>query len=544
MALTIREALKFGGLFGASVVAGETGIDKQIESVSVLEVAESGISRWALKNQLYITSFYAICDDSRKQEVVIRTLIDCGCSGLVLCYVGTWVQQIEEDIVNLCNEAGFPLIQARADVSYIEILNPIISLLYEENSQFSSGNGYSGIRDDFLELIVNEENTDIIFQQMNQRLGKEISYYDTYGKMIFSDRGEEAVRAEEKYLQENFNHVLYACSRNGYAFEEIEGVRKIIVLIRSQKNLFGLFITDSDIEGVSDIESEFINPLVVSGTLLLRKRNQRVNFREKAIEEYVTDLLVWNFPTDGKAIERGAELGLTITDKTLVVVININSIQNMTKVKVQQEMQRYVKRVLLGRIEELMKLYDPDGWLAFRSDTIIWFLNSKNAEMKIQDVCGNILKIFSGKPNLSVSIGISNEFDKETDIPEGYHQAFQAAVLGREHYGENRIVFYDSVWFFSKIRQFREEEAAEDVCRKFLEPVTDYDRTHKTELAGTLECLLMNNGNTQKAADFLYVHKNTVLQRKEKIVELLGFSPFEMPHLLNFLMIFDIMKEK
>ena len=41
MALTIREALKFGGLFGAAVVAGESGLDTPIESVSVLEVAES-----------------------------------------------------------------------------------------------------------------------------------------------------------------------------------------------------------------------------------------------------------------------------------------------------------------------------------------------------------------------------------------------------------------------------------------------------------------------------------------------------------------------
>ncbi len=544
MALTIREALKFGGLFGASVVAGETGIDKPIESISVLEVAESGISRWALKNQLYITSFYAICDDASKQEVVIKTLIGCGCCGLVLCYVGMWVEQIDESIVELCDEAGFPLIQARADVSYIEILEPIISLLNEESTQTVSGNDYSDILNDFLAIIVNEENADVIFQQMNQRAGRKISYYDTYGKMIYSDRGATSVRAEEEYLGEHFNHILYACSRNGYTFEEVEGEKKLLVLIRSQKNLFGLFIMDCDEEELSDVERELIHPLVVAGTLILRRRNHRVNLKEKAVEEYVADLLVWNFPSDAKAVERGTELGLMITDKTLVAVVNINSIQNMKQVKVQQEMQRYVKRVLLGRIEELMKLYDPGGWLAFRSDTVILFLNSRNAKMRIGDVCENILKIFSGKPNLSISIGISNEFEKETELPAGYQQAFQAAVLGREHYGENRIVFYDRVWFFAKLKQLGEEEGAKDICCKFLEPVTDYDRAHNTELVKTLRYLLENNGNTKNAADKLYVHKNTVLQRREKIVELLGLSPFEMPHLLNFLIIFDMMKEK
>ena len=158
MALTIREALKFGGLFGAAVVAGESGLDTPIESVSVLEVAESNISKWALKNQLYITSFYAIWDNVEQQKIVIQTLIDCGCCGLVLCYVGTWIQQIDDDIIKMCDEAGFPLIQGRTDVSYIEIMNPIINLLYEENTQSSSANDYSMIRNDFLNLIVNEEN--------------------------------------------------------------------------------------------------------------------------------------------------------------------------------------------------------------------------------------------------------------------------------------------------------------------------------------------------------------------------------------------------
>ena len=60
MSLTIREALKFGGLFGATVVAGEEGLDIPIESVSVLEIADRNISHWVLKKQLYITAFYAI----------------------------------------------------------------------------------------------------------------------------------------------------------------------------------------------------------------------------------------------------------------------------------------------------------------------------------------------------------------------------------------------------------------------------------------------------------------------------------------------------
>lgn len=40
----------------------------------------------------------------------------------------------------------------------------------------------------------------------------------------------------------------------------------------------------------------------------------------------------------------------------------------------------------------------------------------------------------------------------------------------------------------------------------------------------------------------MFVHKNTILQRKTKITELLGYSPFEMPYLLNLLIVFVIEK--
>ena len=544
MALTLKEALNFGGLFGATVVAGEEGLDKKIESVSVLEVAESGISKWVLKNQLYITSFYAISDNVEQQKIVIKSLIEYGCCGLVLCYVGVWIQEIDVEIIKFCNEKKFPLIQARTDVSYIEIMNPIINYLYEEDTQASAINDYSMIRNDFLDLIVNEENTESILKKINQRLGKRISYYDTYGKLIFSDENDKLIKADEEYLDKNLNSVLYACSKNGYTIQKICKVERLIVLIRSKKNLFGIFITNN-IQNISnDLQNDFINPLVVSGALVLRKRNRMVSLREKAMEDYVADLLVWNFPSLEKAIERGKELGVSIQDKDYIVLININPIQRIGDLNVQREMQDYVKRVIMPQIENYVKSCNPKNWITLRSDTIILFINFENQKKDMHTFCNYILEIFKMKKNPSVSIGVSNEIENVIELPEAYHQAFRAAILGREYYGDNKVIFYNLVYFLRKIRQLRKQMETKKVCNEYLAPIVEYDNENGTELFKTLELLIENSANTQRVAQLLYVHKNTVLQRKNKILDLLGFSPFEMPYLLNFLVIFTILKEK
>lgn len=68
--MKIKDLLKFGGLEESSVVAGLKGINNEVTSISVLEVAESQIETWVLKNQLYITSFYAIMEVGRIQLIV------------------------------------------------------------------------------------------------------------------------------------------------------------------------------------------------------------------------------------------------------------------------------------------------------------------------------------------------------------------------------------------------------------------------------------------------------------------------------------------
>ncbi len=70
-------------------------------------------------------------------------------------------------------------------------------------------NDYSMVRNDFLNLVVNEENIDVVFQQMNRRLKKKVSYYDTYGKVHIFGPDLAPYRPREEYLKDNFNHILF-----------------------------------------------------------------------------------------------------------------------------------------------------------------------------------------------------------------------------------------------------------------------------------------------------------------------------------------------
>ncbi|MBQ6550056.1 MAG: PucR family transcriptional regulator ligand-binding domain-containing protein [Lachnospiraceae bacterium] len=55
-----------------------------------------------------------------------------------------------------------------------------------------------------------------------------------------------------------------------------------------------------------------------------------------------------------------------------------------------------------------------------------------------------------------------------------------------------------------------------------LAPLRAYDEKHESDLVATLRTYLKNNGSINKTSEEMYIHKNTILYRMNKIRELLG----------------------
>lgn len=64
----------------------------------------------------------------------------------------------------------------------------------------------------------------------------------------------------------------------------------------------------------------------------------------------------------------------------------------------------------------------------------------------------------------------------------------------------------------------------EQFSEEILAPLLQYDHVHSTLLIPTLTCFLEMNGNYKRASKLLYIHRNTLAYRIEKIEEVLNCS--------------------
>jgi len=119
-------------------------------------------------------------------------------------------------------------------------------------------------------------------------------------------------------------------------------------------------------------------------------------------------------------------------------------------------------------------------------------------------------------PDLLVSVGLSRVCTRVVDYPDAFEQARRALLMGRAVRGLGAVVTFDELgaqWHLFSVAQ----QQVRDVYQERLERLLEHDREKGTDLFRTVEVFLECRGNVKDAAARLYLHRNTLRQRFEKI---------------------------
>lgn len=142
MSVTVAELLKLPSLRHAKVLGGHRGLEKIVSSISVLESTDPGV----LVNDLFpqggfygseivITGFMNIVDDIDRQCANIRRLAEGGEVGLILFYVGVYLPQVDQRLIDLADTLDFVLIcmpERIKTLRYSEVITDVTEHIYRD----------------------------------------------------------------------------------------------------------------------------------------------------------------------------------------------------------------------------------------------------------------------------------------------------------------------------------------------------------------------------------------------------------------------------
>ncbi len=121
-----------------------------------------------------------------------------------------------------------------------------------------------------------------------------------------------------------------------------------------------------------------------------------------------------------------------------------------------------------------------------------------------------------------IYIGVGSRVCDFRNIMQSYKRAYSAVNMATQFY--QPIVYFKDMGIYQVLFSIDDKEILYDLYNHMLSPLKLYDEQHNSELEKTLYYYLICDGSPQLMAKKLYMHRNTIHYRLNKIKELLNID--------------------
>ena len=521
MALTVREALEIAPINRGRLVAGAGGLDLAVKNVTVLEVLEQGELERFLDPQLFtISSLYAIADNVEEQVKMIRRLHSFQASALALHNVGAVIPKLAQEVIDVCNELDFPLIQMPLDVSYNEVFNAIIDqlfdyqvhkfensiLIYEAylNQLMKAGDNYSSL----LDMLAGMIHTRLAFFNHNQ-------------KCLYSSWKNPRAAMPERLLPHiRAQYFELSSETESGTVIELDGIPYLLRPVRNNDAYYGVLVVENVRQPLSDMVNLSISQTCRALCIALLNSERQDEYRKRRGYEYLLDLVMGKIENRMMILSQGRVLGYSISEVDRILVISLKRAtqpQPGETLEVIQMIESQIEKVFSG----IIPIARPDA-----AELILLTAGKKPENIAY---IGKWLSTLELHDEWEISMGVSTHCGNPEMIPSCYKQAQQAVAVFGKLFPEYKIpyVLYDDVRIFALLQESIDREKAREVTASMFGAVEHYDQNSDSHLLQTFFELLASNVSTADVAQNMFLHKNTVLQRKRKIAGFYETDPFE-----------------
>ncbi|MEG2323340.1 MAG: PucR family transcriptional regulator [Anaerovoracaceae bacterium] len=498
MKVTVKDCLALSAFRGAQIVAGERGINRDVKSVSVLEMvtAQEVGTYTGQKDELLLTGFFAVRNDVKKQCQLIEQVAKDGHAGLVIFYIGTIVKSLHKQVVQVAENNGLPLIimpagnksnysfaitQIMEKVLYTDnfsnrlISNTIFHLLnFEKHSSFQSAAREAAINNDFQLILLSED--------FNPIFSVETRHQTTIA---------EAIRMGKERAVEQQSQV--------YTMIDVNGVRTYWgpVKINNDKNF--MFIVDNE-DSYSAGEITKLAEIIELAMGMWKYTPER-----DAKAEFI------------KALIRGNKsLAYTLKDEAGINGEDILSIffaKGIEKSGGLQVMTDFEKQEGL----QMMKIAEGD-------ETYGMILADENEEGKVAGQ-SSVVKLFSKlKEDKQVRIFHITGINGIEGAGDAYKLISESWSFVQNVFPYKRVFTkYELALVSNCINIQLQGGYVKKNYMELLEPFKEAGENKGRQLLDTLETFVLDAGmNSGKTAEFMGIHTNTVQYRLKRINDVLG----------------------
>lgn len=211
-----------------------------------------------------------------------------------------------------------------------------------------------------------------------------------------------------------------------------------------------------------------------------------------------------------------SQRGFNINWHFAVCVINLKDSKYSNQTKLNS--------IIISLDNHMQHKYKNFAIFLHDTEILVILANYKNEHMHdfINELINHLKVLLNGKDNFC--IGIGKQTKSIRCLYKSYNQAKAIQKLQSKNKIDKSLIFYSDMGIFKLLMSIEDEEITHEYYEHTIQAIKDYDKKNNSDLTDVLRSYLKNNGSVKETADELFIHRNTVNYKINKIEELLNMD--------------------
>jgi purine catabolism regulator len=513
--LTVAAALRETPLSGAVVAAGERGLDRQIETVGVLDIGELDTLR---HDQLVLSSAHPLrALDLRR---LVEQLAEARVSAFGVKPGEVWAGP-PDDLVEACEALGLPLLMLPPG-RFETIVNPVLEAIVERQGERLRRIGE--LHDALTRAALGNEPMPTITATVARVLGVPVAVFDEQGALV-TGTGESSLWSAPALAEE-------ATALAGRGVVEVDGSRYLLAPISTIGRRYGALCAAGTVEDEAFARAALAQAAVVCGMQLVGR--QRVEEVHRKFEHQLLEELADRSLTPAEARDRAERLGWPRSAPYLVLIVSRRPRPqggplDISRFSLHDGSADAFARALAPALAPALAVrpFPRREGLG----VVVHLARTQDRRAATEAVLRRLASA-RGVPWAAreLTVGVSGPRREVTDLPDAMREAMLALMTSsRLRTGETSVEQFDGLGLGRLLALIPDVERLAAMAQDALGPLGEPDLPGRQDLLATLTALVAHNMRLGDTAKDLYFHYNTVRHRLARLRKLLG-SRIEEPH--------------
>ena len=269
-----------------------------------------------------------------------------------------------------------------------------------------------------------------------------------------------------------------------------------------------------------------------------KKQHELKKIGQKYKNSFIFDLLYGNVKSTKDIVTKGELWGVNFSLPHTVIVFELQDFDPLLKdhellERIYRIYEKYLSAIgivpmLLKKQEELIVLFPMTEKENYQK--------SRHSILQVIEMLrkGSTVHLEGRR----LTVGVGRTYDRPTELFRSYQEAKVAKILGDQQ-AEKDVTFFSDIGLL-KVLYNHDMQELKEFEKDILGELVKFDQNSEMSLIETLEAYIGHNCDLKQASEGMFLHRNTLRYRLNKIEELLQVDLNDIQTIINFAVAFKI----